>query len=185
MHHAFLAALHGVAELGCRLVLTFKGAGEDGFAGNLGGVGVDEVGASAAHHYAVGVRIRLQGRYGFREPAQRQAGVDDAYEVAVFILDGFTVAGDHLAGVGGDVEVHIGLGPAGAVEEFGHKVPVHVEVLVAVAAALDGAYIPCLVVLGVCREVQAVFLEIIGLEGDGAVIEVGIVEQHAATVYEH
>ena len=39
--------------------------------------------------------------------------------------------------------------------------------------------------LGVGREVSPFLLEIIRLEGDGAVVEVGIVQQHAAAIDKH
>ena len=139
MHHAVLAPLHGVAESGQGCIGLLEGLREDGLTRNLGRVGMHEVCAAAAYHDAVGIGIRLQRRDGLREPTQREAGIDDAYHLSLSVLDDVAIAGHHIAGVGGDVEVHVGFRPGGFAQQHRHEVPVHVEVLVVVAAALYGA----------------------------------------------
>ena len=102
----------------------------------------------------------------------------------MLVVDGLTIAGNHLSCVSGHVEIHVRLSPARLVEQEWHQIPISVEILIVVAAALYGAY-RVTDVLGVGREVASFFLKVIRLEGDGSVIEVGIVEQYAATVHEH
>ena len=143
-----------------------------------------EVRAATAYHDAVGVGIGLRLGDGLREPVQRQAGIDDANHAARLVLDGLAVAGHHRVTVGRRVEVHVRLRPARAARQRGHQVPVHIEVLVVVAAALDGAY-RVAAHHRVGREVAALVLEVVRFEGDGAVVEVGIVQQHAAAVDKH
>ena len=68
--HAFLAPEHGVAKFGKVRVGSLQRLGEDGLVEKLGGIGMHEKGASLAEHYAVGVRVRLDGGDSLREPAQ-------------------------------------------------------------------------------------------------------------------
>ena len=145
---------------------------------------MDEIGAATPDHDAVGVGIGLDGRDGVREPVQGQAGVDDTYHGSVFVFQGLAVTGYHLAGVGGHVIVYIRLGPARFFQQFGHEIPVRIEVLIVVASALDGTD-GGTVMLGVGREITAPAFEVIGLEGDGTVVEVGVIVQHAPAVRKH
>ena len=143
-----------------------------------------EVSTSTPYHDAIGVRIGFGGRAGPREPADRQARVDDTHLVSMLILDGLTIAGHHIAGILRRVEVHVGIGPARLVEQHGHQIPFHIEILVAVVATLYGLD-AVTVDFGIRREIPAPFLEIIRFEGDRAVVEVGVVLQHAPAIGKH
>ena len=61
---ALLAALHGVAQGDLCGVFLLHATREDGLAGNLHGVGVDEVGTAAAYHDAVAVGVGLDAGDG-------------------------------------------------------------------------------------------------------------------------
>ena len=134
-----------------------------------------EIGTATSNHDAIGVWIGFCGRDGLREPADREAGVDDTDLLSVVVLNGLAKARHHLARVRSHVIVHVWLRPARLVEQHGHEVPVHEEILVLVAAALYGSDAVA-VMLGVGREVPALVLEIVRLEGDGTVVEVGVIQ---------
>ena len=100
------------------------------------------------------------------------------------ILDGLTVAGHHLAGVRRHIKIHVRLRPAGVIQQLWHEIPVGIEILVVVATALYGTE-SITDMFGIGREITSLLLKIIRFEGDRAVVEVGIVEQHATTVDIH
>jgi hypothetical protein len=60
-------------------------------------------------------------------------------------------------------------------QQFGHEIPVHIKILVVVAAAMYSTD-AVTNVLGIGREIAAIVLEMVRLEGDGAVAKVGIVQ---------
>ena len=94
------------------------------------------------------------------------------------------VGGDHIARVRRRVEVHIRLRPTRFVEKHGHQIPVHVEILVVFATALNCANAVA-VVFGIGGEIAAFFLEMVCLESDGTAVEVGIFQQHASAIDKH
>ena len=182
--HTFLAACHGMTQVGQFRVGMFKRLCENALTGDFFRVGMHEICSSTSYHDAVGVGIWLGGRDGLREPGDGEADVDYAHFIAMLVVDGLAIAGNHLSGVGSRVEIHVRLSPARFVEQDWHQIPISVEILVVVAAALYSAY-RVADMLGIGGEVLSLLLEVIRLEGDGGIIEVRIVEQNAATVNEH
>ena len=143
-----------------------------------------EIGTATPDHDTIGVGIGLNGRYSLREPTDREAGINGTYHPTFVILDGLAVAGHHLTRVRSHIEIEVRLRPAWLVEQRRQEIPVHEEILVVVATALNRTKAVA-DMLGVGREVTALVLEVVGFEGDGAVVEVRIVQQHAAAVDEH
>ena len=182
--HALLATLHSMAQCSHRCVLLLQGLRKDGLSRNLHGIRMHKVRSAPTYHNTIRIRIRLRGRYGLREPVQRQTGVNGANELALIIPDGLTVARHHLARVRSRIEIHVRLRPARLVQQLSHQIPVHIEVLVIVATALNGSDTVAHM-LGISREVAPVLLIVIRLEGNGAGVEVRIVQQHASTVHKH
>ena len=119
-----------------------------------------------------------------RQPVERKAGIDHANKLALLVLDGLTVASHHLVGVGWRIQVHVWFGPAWLLQQFRHQIPVHKEVLVVFATALQCSY-RVAHVPGVGREVAAIFLKVVWLECYRTGIEIGIVLQHAPAVHKH
>ena len=104
----------------------------------------------------------------------QECGFNDAYHFSLSVRDGLAVTGYHLARVRSHVEIHVRLRPTRAVEQCRHEIPVHKEILVTVTAALDGTDTVA-DVIGVGGEVTDFVTKIVRLEGDGTVVEVGIV----------
>ena len=146
---------------------------------------MNEVGAAPTHHDTVRVRVGLYGRDGVRQPAEREVHREGAYEFAVLVLHGLTVGSNHLFRIDVvGVIVNKRLCPCRTVEQFTELVPVHHEIvimLVTLLGSLDGLA----VVVAESREVLAAILEVVRFEGDGTAVEVGIVLQNTATIYEH
>ncbi len=95
-----------------------------------------EVGSASAYHDAVRMGIGLHGRNRLGKPFDGKAGIDDTYHFAQFVLDGQAVGGHHIVGIGGGIKVHIWFRPTWTIQQFGHKVPIHIEILVVFAATL-------------------------------------------------
>ena len=182
--HALLAALHGMSQSRHRCVGVLDSLSKDGLTCNLACVRVYNIDAATAYHDAVGMGIGLHIGDGLRKPVQRKAGVDDANLPALLVIDSLAVAGHHLGRVGVCVVIHVWLGPARTFAQHGHQIPVHVEILIVIVAALYGAG-AVTVVFRICREVAAFVLEVVRLEGNGAVVEVRVVQQHSLTIDKH
>ena len=176
--------MHGITQGGQGRIGLLHCLCENGLAGNLRRVGMYEVGTTTTYHNAVRIGIGFDGRDGLRKPVQRETDVNDTYQLTLPVLDGLTIAGYHLAGVGAHVEVHIWFRPARFIQQLWHEIPINIKVLVVVAATLDSAQ-RVTDILGVSREVASLVLEVVWFESDRAVVEVGVVHQHTTTVDEH
>ncbi len=183
--HALLATLHGVAECGEGGVLVLQGFGEDGVEEELGAVGMHKEGTPLPYHNAVGVGIRLDGRNGVGKPGEGEVDGDGTHILSALVLDRLAVGSYHVLRVDVlGVVVDERFGPHRPVEQFAELVPVHVEVLVVLVTLLRGEYLT-VVSEREGREVAPLLLEEIGLEGDGAAVQVGIVLEEAARIDEH
>ena len=102
----------------------------------------------------------------------------------MLILNGPAIAGHHLARVRSNVQIDVRFRPARMVKERGHEIPVHKEILVVVAAALCGAD-SVAYMFGIGREIASVILEVVRLESDGTVVEVGVVLKQTPAIDKH
>ena len=185
--HAFdalLTALHGVTKIGYCGIGILDGLGEDRLTGDFRRVRVHEIRTASTYHNTIRIGIGLDGGDGLREPVQRKAGIDDTNQLSFIVLDGLTIRGHHLARIRCYIEIDIRFRPARMIEQLRHQIPVHEEILVAIAAALNCTDTIARM-LRISGEIASVILEVIRFEGDGAVVEVGIIRQHPTTIHKH
>ena len=181
LRHAFLSALHGVSQRGEGRIGLLHGGREDGLLEEFVFVGVDKVSTALTHHDTVRVGIGLDGRNGLGQPVERKAGVKGSHVLTLAVDQGLAVGSHHLLMARGGIQLHVRLCPRGFIQELGHQVPVHIEILVGVRSSLRGAE-GIRVVSGIGRKIPPVLLEIIGLKSNGAGSEIRIVDQHAPAV---
>ena len=153
----------------------FDGLGKDGLTGDLCRIGMYEIGTAPANHDTVRMGIRLDGRDSLGEPVQGEACVNNTDYLTITVFDRLTVTGNHLAGIGLHIIVHIRFRPARVVKKYRHKIPVSEEILVRVIATLYGTN-RVTIALGIGREVTSPVLEIVRFKGNGAVVEIRVVQ---------
>ena len=136
--HPFFAVEHGAPQLRDGRIRGLERLGEDGLVDQLGRVGVDEEGAAAADHDAVGVGIGFDGGDRLGKPAQRKVD-GNRTDVFPFVFQGLAEGGDHILRVDAlGIVVLERLGPYGTVQQLAELVPVHIEILVVGISFLDG-----------------------------------------------
>ena len=182
--NALLTALHSVTKISHCGIVVLDGLGENRLTGDLRRVRMHKIRTASTYHNTIGIGIGLDSRNSLREPVQRKAGIDDTNQLSFIVLDGLTIRGHHLARIRCHIEIDIRFRPARMIEQLRHQIPVHKEILVVVATALNRTD----TITGMLRiggEIASVILEVIRFEGDGTVVEIGIILQHSSTIHKH
>ncbi len=180
-----LAIQHCTSQLSQGRIVLDERICQDTLDNQARAVGMNDKGPSPTQHHAIGLRERVADEDGVGEPLHRHINREHANHLALGIVERQTTGGHdghQPAAVG--VVLGEGLYPVFLVQLARDQVLVGVEVLILIVALLFGDNTVAIAV-SVSREVSALGLEIVGLEGDAATRKIGMVLQQLAAIAIH